>query len=186
MFIPREIFRLIDPQTVSLFLTCRGFYDSVDLFYYKYNVDVATNPRFMWAKGFFKNTVIKIQPINKPITLVNYANIYNLTNSTFIPCDQFKNLKHISFHNAFDHSSVGLNELSNLESIVFGDNFNQQVNDLPVMLKSLTFGKYFNQPVDSLPKTLTSLTFGSYFNQSVDNLPIGFWFTKNIDIIDFW
>jgi hypothetical protein len=90
MFIPREIFQLIEPQTISLFLTCRSFYNFVDIFYRKYNVDVVANPFFMWINGFFKNTVIKIQPKNERLTLVDHSNVYNLTNSSVIPFSKFE------------------------------------------------------------------------------------------------
>jgi hypothetical protein len=54
MFVPREIFRLINPQTISVFLTCSSFYNFVDIFYRKYNVDVETKPFIILTNGFFK------------------------------------------------------------------------------------------------------------------------------------
>jgi hypothetical protein len=70
--------------------------------------------------------------------------------------------------------------------LLFGNNFNREVNNLPVTLQSLSFGYCFNQQVDNLPEKLISLAFGNNFNQPVNNLPSGFWFTRNIKIINFW
>jgi len=82
-------------------------------------------------------------------------------------------------------------EHSNLENLIFGDNFNCPVVGLPLKLKSLTFGVNFNQPVSNLPtnlphlvglrppgwlpESLTELIFGYDFNQNIDLrlLPIG-------------
>jgi hypothetical protein len=183
MFVPREIFQLIEPKSISLFLTCSSFLTFVDVFYRKYNVDVETNTS-KFLNNFLKNTIIKIKPKNQSSHLVNYDNVYNLINSPVIPCERFKNLSQISFSDSFNKSVDNLPE--RLISLTFGNSFNKSVDNLPKTLTSLTFGYHFNQSVDNLPETLISLNFGNSFNQSVDNLPIGFWFTKNIDIINFW
>ncbi len=58
-----------------------------------------------------------------------------------------------------------------ITTLVFGEKFNQPVDNLPNSLKSLTLGYDFNLPVDNLPNGLTNLTFGYKFDLPVDNLP---------------
>lgn len=58
-----------------------------------------------------------------------------------------------------------------LTEIVFGDRFNQSVDNLPSCVTHLTFALYFNQAVDHLPSNLTHLTIAGTFNQPVDHLP---------------
>lgn len=53
----------------------------------------------------------------------------------------------------------------------FCDEFNQNVNNLPIFVIELVFGNEFNKSVDNLPINLTILTFGMKFNKSVNNLP---------------
>ena len=76
--------------------------------------------------------------------------------------------------------------------IKYGDNFNQEVNNLPSTLEFLIFhskfGSKFNQPIDNLPSSLKLLYLGIEFNNSVDFLPnnlqylnLGEKFNKSID-----
>jgi hypothetical protein len=58
-----------------------------------------------------------------------------------------------------------------INSITFGDKFDQNIDILPKNITSIIFGDKFNQNVDNLPPNLISLTFGHYFNQNIDNLP---------------
>ena len=95
-------------------------------------------------------------------------------------------------HPLGDRMSPTDNLPSRLQSLTFGDYFNQSVNNLPCGLQSLTFGNDFNQPVefkrtrsfehplgdilsptDNLPSRLKNLTFGRDFNQSIKHLPSG-------------
>lgn len=53
----------------------------------------------------------------------------------------------------------------------FGNEFNQEVKNLPTKLTSIKFGNNFNKSVDYLPDSLIYLSFGNNFNQEVNNLP---------------
>jgi hypothetical protein len=54
---------------------------------------------------------------------------------------------------------------------MFGNYFNQPVNNLPSTITHLQFGWKFNQPVNNLPSSITHLKFKYDFNQQIDNLP---------------
>lgn len=103
----------------------------------------------------------------------------------------------------------------NLTHLIFGDKFNQEVNNLPNGLNYLKFGYDFDMSVDNLPhkllkkepivklsgknKTLSdypcrikTLIFGHDFNQPIDKLPggiefitFGKLFNQNIDKLSF-
>lgn len=82
---------------------------------------------------------------------------------------------------------------SNLKKIIFEQNFNQPIDNLPNTLieiyfselskfnksldclpnslKILTLGNNYNQPIDNLPTSLTELTLGNNYNQPLDYLP---------------
>jgi hypothetical protein len=86
------------------------------------------------------------------------------------------------FNQSVDNLVVGI------KSIVFGHEFNQRVDNLPAGLETIEFGSLFNQPVDSLPVSVKKIVFGGNFNQSVDKLPVGllyvefgYEFTQSID-----
>jgi hypothetical protein len=86
------------------------------------------------------------------------------------------------FNQSVDNLVVGI------KSIVFGHEFNQTVDKLPEGLETIEFGTLFNQPVDSLPASVKRIVFGGNFNQSVDKLPagllyveFGYEFTQSID-----
>jgi len=60
----------------------------------------------------------------------------------------------------------------NLQTLTFGDRFNEVGVDLPDTLQKLTFGEDFNQSLRywSLPQNLVILTFGCNFNQSLKHV----------------
>ncbi len=58
-----------------------------------------------------------------------------------------------------------------LKHLVLGDRFNQSVNNLPQQLESIIFGGGFNQPVDMLPESLQMIYLSGKFNHPVNNLP---------------
>ena len=60
---------------------------------------------------------------------------------------------------------------SHITKIVFGHAFNQDVNNLPILLDTLFFGYNFNKTVDNLPSNLMCLIFSYSFNKCVENLP---------------
>ena len=67
-------------------------------------------------------------------------------------------------------ASLGFPET--LQSLNFGDQFNQALVSLPSTLQSLTFGYSFNRRLGvTLPSTLKALTFGHRYNHSLLPLP---------------
>ena len=62
----------------------------------------------------------------------------------------------------------------NLQTLTFGDRFNEVGVDLPDTLQKLTFGEDFNQSLRywSLPQNLVILTFGCNFNQSLKHVKL--------------
>ena len=104
-------------------------------------------------------------------------------------CQHFSNLSHDSSHifirNRDDFiymilfNEINNNTLLSVNTITFGEDFNEKIYNLPKNLKSIIFGKSFNQSVDNLPESLQSIVFGDSFNQSVDKLP------QNIQSITF-
>ncbi len=69
-------------------------------------------------------------------------------------------------------------KIANLSNItiylLFGDRFNESVDNLPEGIKHITFGADFIKSLDNLPSSLKNLTFYDYskFNCPVDNLPL--------------
>jgi len=65
-------------------------------------------------------------------------------------------------------------ELSNnITHIIFGENFNDEVDNLPLSVINIKFGYLFNKRVDNLPSQLTHITFGKRFNKEIGKLPKG-------------
>lgn len=62
---------------------------------------------------------------------------------------------------------------SKLKKIIFGENFDQPIDNLPKILNEIIFTQYskFNQPINFLPNSLEILILGNSFNNSLDNLP---------------
>jgi len=58
--------------------------------------------------------------------------------------------------------------------IKFKDEYNEVV-DISIFsgIENIIFGEFFNQSIDNLPVGIKSIVFGHEFNQSVDNLPAG-------------
>jgi len=79
----------------------------------------------------------------------------------------------IKFHNFLSNTNTNTN--INLQRIIFGERFNQPLDDTLsnlVNLRELTFGNHFNHPLgDSLSNlhNLRKLTFDEMFNQPIDN-----------------
>jgi len=98
------------------------------------------------------NSIDSVRQSNK--SLYNKSYSYVLSNYQFKFNDQmisrsyynmYKNIRNIRVYNISD-----LKYFDKLRSVIFGDNFNQQI-------------------VDSIPCTVTHLTFGSDFNQTIKN-----------------
>jgi hypothetical protein len=79
-------------------------------------------------------------------------------------------IENIVFGEFFNQS---VDNLVGIKSIVFGHEFNQTVDKLPDGLEAIEFGSLFNQEVDSLPTSVKRIVFGGNFNRSVDKLPAG-------------
>ena len=95
-------------------------------------------------------------------------------------------ITHLIFGNNFNQRVDNLPD--SITHIEFGWHFNQMVDNLPDSTIYLKFGVYFNQSVENLSKTLKDLTFGYFFNQPVNNLPnsithlrFGWTFNQQID-----
>ncbi len=60
---------------------------------------------------------------------------------------------------------------SNIESIYFGSQFNQPVNNLPPNLKKLKIGRDFCQSLKNLPSSIEHIELYNNYNNTIDNLP---------------
>jgi hypothetical protein len=103
--------------------------------------------------------------------------------------------------NRFNKNIDEFNKI-NLEHLILGSKFNQEVNNLPVSLVSLILSYEFNKPLHNLPNKLKTLSFKNCFkyshdldylpeslehivippnfNKSLDNLP------QNIRVLDLF
>ena len=75
------------------------------------------------------------------------------------------------FNDEFNEPLSSIVFTSGIQQIKFGDNFNQDINNLPNSIIYLTFGWYFDQDVSKLPNRLAHLTFTGCFDQEMHNLP---------------
>lgn len=72
---------------------------------------------------------------------------------------------------------IKLKLLAFVDKLVFGNKFNQNIDNLPLYLQYLTLGSNFNQSIDNLPEFLISLSihyytsYANYINHTVNNLP---------------
>jgi hypothetical protein len=99
------------------------------MFYRLYTVNIKINPFVKSTKSFVVENIIKIQL--KTVELRQYKSVYKLENAYEIPDVKFVNLTQISFEKNFNCSVDALNNLFNIESIMFGTDFNQRVDNLP-------------------------------------------------------
>lgn len=84
-------------------------------------------------------------------------------------------LQSLTFGDSFNQSLQGLTLPLTLQSLTFGNKFNHSLQEvcLPGSLQSLTFGNQFNQSLRGLRlPNLQSLTFGHRFNQSLQGLSL--------------
>ncbi|ANB51080.1 hypothetical protein [Powai lake megavirus] len=84
-----------------------------------------------------------------------------------------KGLKRITFGHWFNQEICSEDMPESLEYIKFGDNFNQNMNNRLTKLTNLTsliFGDNFDKDIQGLPKSLTHLEFGRKFNRRILNL----------------
>jgi hypothetical protein len=98
------------------------------------------------------------------------------------------NLTHLKFNRNFNDYVYNYNLPATITHLIFGMNFNKQVDNLPETLQHLEFGYHFTRSVNNLPNGLTYLFLGHDFNKPVDNLPntlkyleFGMMFNQSID-----
>jgi hypothetical protein len=120
--------------------------------------------------GFSFNHKIK-NKIPTNIIFIQFAHNFNQSIDNMILDDDTDNskLKELIFGNHFNQQVNNL--FQGIEKITFGYKFNQDVSNLPTTIEYLKFGNDFNQSVDYLPSSLICVIFGNNFNQSIDNLP---------------
>ena len=140
-----------------------------------------------------------LKNVNKIKKIINFDNLKSITfDANFnkkltlftFPPKIAKNIIHIEFARNYTQNISYLEKFNNLTTLIFGDNFNKNVDNLPQNLQYLKFGKKFNQKIDNLPKNLQYLIFtkNSMFNQFIDKLPnniitiiMGWYFNRNIN-----
>lgn len=66
----------------------------------------------------------------------------------------------------------------NLKRLIFGGEFNQQLEILPSSLEILYFHGQYNQPLPQLPNTLQSLSLSDAYNMPLPRLPDGLQFLR--------
>lgn len=126
--------------------------------------------------GFNFNKFIQNKfPLN--ITFIQFGHNFNnpicgmLTNYVDTDCsNQIYKLSVLIFG---EHFNQPVNNLTmGIKKLIFGMNFNQDVLNLPTTIEYIKFGKNFNCCVDYLPCSLLTIIFdGNIFSQSIDNLP---------------
>ena len=126
-----------------------------------------------------KNTITFDNEFNEPITIEmvklmkipkNYILKFGEKFNNKIDGNIIEGIKIIIFKNDFNQSVDNLP--NTLEELLFGNNFNQNVDNLPNKLKILYLGNNFNKSVDKLFGNLSTLVIQSKsFNQNLNNLP---------------
>ena len=66
----------------------------------------------------------------------------------------------LEFDNNFNEP-IDIQHLDKLTEIVFGDSFNEMIDNLPPNISKLKFGFAFNKEVNLLPNKLFQITFGA-------------------------
>ncbi len=77
-------------------------------------------------------------------------------------------ITHLIFGDEFNHPVLNLPDT--LTNLYFGAKFNKSVNNLPNSLQVLVFGNNFNLLISNLPPNLIEITFGADFNQPINNI----------------
>jgi hypothetical protein len=116
------------------------------------------------------------------IIILYFIDMYSIKDKTIEFVDEYNEVVDIALLTANGIENIVFGEFFNqsvdnlvvgIKSIVFGHEFNQSVDKLPEGLETIEFGSLFNQAVDSLPASVKRIVFGGNFNQSVDKLPVG-------------
>ena len=139
---------------------------------YNYNVDILSFlteqlEQIKKSQTIYYNIETKIiNNIPSNILNIQFCCKFNIDILNFLHSD----IKYLAFGNNFNQQVDNLP--SKLLNLQFGHEFNQLVNNLPFGIKRLVFGYEFNQNIDYLPVDLEQIIFGHEFNQSIDNLPL--------------
>ncbi len=70
-------------------------------------------------------------------------------------------------------------DLSQFNKLIFGNNFNQQIDNLPNCITHLTFSGKFNASIDRLPNSIKYLELNKGCNQKINSFP------SNLEYIKF-
>jgi hypothetical protein len=77
-------------------------------------------------------------------------------------------ITHLIFGDEFNHTVSNLPDT--LTHLYFGKKFNKSINNLPDSLQVILLGNDFNLIISNLPKNLVEITFGPEFNQCINNI----------------
>ena len=152
--------------------------DSNIIFNYDFNLELSTRlVRII-------NTCTKLhfanQSDNNTSLMENNEQEFNLNDPLYTNADTSDNLRSNYYHkwnlesvDGLFNKSIDKLQDTLLTHIFFSNNFNKNVDNLPLGLKYLQFGNLFNNPVDNLPLGLTHLIFKNTYSKSLNNLPNG-------------
>lgn len=110
---------------------------------------------------FFEKYVVKFKKYD----------INDLLESNSVELNVYKNyLKKLVNIGEVDDTEF-LKYMPNVKQIIFSNDFDQTVNNLPASVKHLSFSSEFKQSIDNLPSDLISLSLECGCNCEFDNLP---------------
>lgn len=92
----------------------------------------------------------------------------------------FKNITKIHFNKNIQYTGFLIKQINlikgysnnSIEIIIFDNDFNCVINNLPSKLKVLKFGSDFNKEIKYQCDEIFYIQYGYYFNKNIDNLPL--------------
>lgn len=148
---------------------------------------IGTNLEITFKNSFNKNIDEKIINKLRLYDKIIFGFSFNQDVKNKIPTNVISIHFGHNFNKSIDNLTIE-DEIDNIEEIILGERFNQEVNNLSPGLKRISFGYEFNKTVNNLPNKLEYIRFGHDFNNNVDYLPcsleyiiFGESFNKNID-----
>lgn len=106
----------------------------------------------------------------KDIKLLQFYDEFNELIEKYISHPIFDELEQLHFGKKYNQSVYPLNKCKTLKHLVFGDDFNIPTDFLPPNLQSIIYGFSFNQEINNLPQ-IKALKLGFNFCQNLDSLP---------------
>lgn len=106
----------------------------------------------------------------KDIKLLQFYDEFNELIEKYISHPIFDELEQLHFGKKYNQSVYPLNKCKTLKHLVFGDDFNQVTDYLPPNLQSIIYGFSFNQEINNLPQ-IKALKLGFNFVKNLDFLP---------------